>query len=68
MAGRLKPTRDKDGYITDKALRQKIAGILGSAEAFDKPQDTPASGAKTGASGAKPANPRQRLEQQMKAE
>jgi hypothetical protein len=36
LAGRLKPIRDENGYITDKAIRQKIEGLLGSAEGLTK--------------------------------
>lgn len=59
LAGRYNPTRDADGRIADKAFRQKVEGILGSAEQLT-PKVAPADKSKL--------SPREKLEQQMKAE
>lgn len=61
MAGRLTVTRDDNGRIANKDFRQKIEGLLGSAEAL-----TPKTGTQASTSGQ--LSPRQKLEQQMRAE
>jgi hypothetical protein len=63
LAGRLSVTRDAAGNITNKDIRQKIEGLLGSAEGL---ASKATASAQSNTSGK--LSPRQKLEQQMRTE